>query len=189
MTDRPPNFGRRRILQSLALAPLSATAVAPAWAQASAASVGLITSNVCLVSTELTEGPYYIDPDLVRRDITEGKPGIPFELAIQVVDAECMPVADARIDLWHCDAQGNYSGFTGQGSDAVSDTKGQTFLRGTQMTGETGVATFATIYPGWYRGRTAHFHYKVFLDERTVLTSQIFLPDALSQYIYETVAR
>jgi protocatechuate 3,4-dioxygenase beta subunit len=60
-------------------------------------------------------------------------------------------------------------------------------LRGTQMTDARGVVSFRTIYPGWYPGRTTHIHYKVFLDQRTVLTSQIFFPDALSQYFYQSV--
>ncbi len=102
-------------------------------------------------------------------------------LALQVVSADCTPVPGARVDLWQCDALGNYSGFARQGSQ---NTRGQTFLRGTQVTGSGGVATFRTIYPGWYRGRTTHLHYKVFLDERTVLTSQIFFPDSLSDRIY-----
>src|SRR5204862_6439846 len=44
-----------------------------------------------------------------------------------------------------------------------------------------------TIYPGWYRGRTPHVHFKVFLDEQTVVTGQIYFPDALSQFIYANV--
>lgn len=56
------------------------------------------------------------------------------------------------------------------------------------MTGDSGIAHFDTIYPGWYRGRTAHIHYKVFLEDRMALTSQIFFPDALSQYLFQSVA-
>ena len=136
----------------------------------------------------MTEGPYYIDPKLVRDDITEGKEGVALELVLQVVDATCQPLAGARVDVWHCDASGNYSGYASQGSDATSDTSGETFLRGTQIADERGVVTFRTIYPGWYRGRTTHIHHKVFLDETNVLTGQIFFPDALSQYLYDNVA-
>ena len=179
---------RRRLLLALALLPATRALAPPAWAQEAAGGIGLITSRVCMVAPELTEGPFYIDPELVRSDITEGRPGAPMELALQVVTADCAPVEGARVDVWHCDALGNYSGFARQGGDAVVDTAGETFLRGTQFTGADGVARFRTIYPGWYQGRTTHFHYKVFLDARTALTSQIFLPDALSQQLYETVA-
>lgn len=184
MTHSHPN--RRQLLAALAASPIVATGIGafPRAVRAEAASAGLISPNVCMVMPEVTEGPYYFDPELVRAEITEGKAGIPMEMAIQVVDSSCTPLAGARVDLWHCDAEGNYSGYS---QNAGGDTSGETFLRGTLMTDETGVATFRTIYPGWYAGRTTHMHYKVFLDERTVLTSQIFFPDALSQYLYMAV--
>ncbi len=178
MTHDPDPF-RRRLLQALAALPLGGLA-APVWAQEGAAAAGLITPNVCMIQPETTEGPFYLDPRLVRRDITEGKAGVPMELAVQVVTADCRPVAGARVDIWHCDAQGVYSGYAREGS------AGETFLRGTQIAGVDGVATFDTIWPGWYPGRTTHFHYKVILDARTVLTSQIFLPDGLSDTVYAT---
>ncbi|SMX33431.1 intradiol ring-cleavage dioxygenase [Actibacterium lipolyticum] len=188
MTRVTTDVSRRTLLKSLAAAPVAALGIAPAWAQSAASAAGLVTPNVCMVMPEVTEGPYYLDPGLIRADITEGKTGIPLKLTMQVVDAQCAPFAGARVDIWHCDAEGNYSGYSGQGSDSVNDTQGETFLRGTQFTGDGGLVTFDTIYPGWYRGRTTHIHYKVFLDETTVLTSQIFFPDALSQYLFDTVA-
>jgi protocatechuate 3,4-dioxygenase beta subunit len=36
-----------------------------------------------------------------------------------------------------------------------------TFLRGIQFTDAGGQATFATIFPGFYMGRTNHIHFKV----------------------------
>lgn len=157
----------------------------PGALRAEAAAAGLIGPNVCALMPEVTEGPYYVDPGLVRADIREDRVGVPLVMRFQVVDADCAPIAGARVDIWHCDAQGNYSGFAGQGSDAVADTEDQTFLRGTQITDERGLLSFQTIYPGWYRGRTTHIHFKVFLDETTLLTGQAFFPDALSQYLYD----
>lgn len=185
-----PQLNRRSLLTRLAASPIAVAGIGafPSTIRAEAQAVGLIAPNVCMVMPEVTEGPYYIDPELVRSDITEDREGVPLRLRIQVVDAQCQPVPQARVDVWHCDAQGNYSGYAGQGSDSTLDTSGRTFLRGTQMTGTSGVALFDTIYPGWYRGRTTHIHYKVFLDDRTVLTSQIFFPDALSQYLFQSVA-
>ncbi|WP_246212638.1 hypothetical protein [Marivivens donghaensis] len=101
---------------------------------------------------ETTEGPYYIEPELVRADITEEKTGVPLKMQIQVVDANCTPIPDARVDIWHCDAQGNYSGYANQGSDGTVNTEGETFLRGTLMADESGIVSVDTIYPGWYRG-------------------------------------
>lgn len=186
MTQYDPT--RRAVLASLAASPAVMLGARPTQAQeAAAVTAGLISSNVCMLTTEVTEGPYYIDPELVRADITEGKEGVAMDMVIQVVDASCRPLAGARVDIWHCDAQGNYSGYANQGSDGTLDTSGETFLRGTQMADARGIVTFRTIYPGWYRGRTTHIHHKVFLDETNVLTGQIFFPDALSQYLYDNV--
>ena len=150
----------------------------------------LIDGDVCLITPEVTEGPYYFDPQLVRDDITEGRPGVPVMIRLQVVDAACKPIADARVDIWHCDATGLYSNYAGQGDDhnhPVS-TKGETFMRGTQTADKNGVVTFRSVYPGWYRGRTAHVHFKVLIGEKNVLTGQLFFPDALSEFIYQNVA-
>lgn len=176
-----PEIHRRSLLKALSLVPLGAL---PLWAQKAAAEAGLVTGNVCLVSPETTAGPFYIDPKLIRADITEGRPGVPLGLTLQVVSEACTPLSNARVDIWHCDADGNYSGFAGQGSDTELDTRGLTFLRGTLFTGANGIVTFTTIYPGWYRSRTAHIHCMVFPDETTVLTSQIFFPDEVSSEIY-----
>jgi protocatechuate 3,4-dioxygenase beta subunit len=43
---------------------------------------------------------------------------------------------------------------------------------------------FASIYPGWYPTRTAHLHLKVHLAERTVLTTQLFFDDAVTDAVY-----
>lgn len=179
---------RRALLASLAASPAVMLGTRPLAAQeTAAAAAGLLSPNVCMLATEVTEGPYYTDPELVRADITEGKEGAAMDMTIQVVDASCQPIAGARVDIWHCDALGNYSGYANQGSDGTLDTSAETFLRGTQMADEQGIVTFRSIYPGWYRGRTTHIHHKVFIDETNVLTGQIFFPDALSQYLYDNV--
>lgn len=193
--DDRPQPERRALLRALTASPALAIPLVLSPDQSSAQTVddsalaavtmGLISTTICSVMPGTTEGPYYVDPKLVRRVIAEDRPGIPLRMQLQIVTADCRPVPAARVDIWHCDAQGNYSGYAKQGSDAGLDTRRQTFLRGTQFTDAHGIATFETIYPGWYRGRTTHIHYKVFLDDRTVLTSQIFFPDALSEHIYE----
>lgn len=136
------------------------------------------------LTAQTTEGPYYFDPGLLRNDITEGRSGVPLEVRFVVVDQAGVPFANAQVDIWHCDAQGVYSGYVGQGDDHGLSTRGQTFLRGRQRTDRHGVASFRTIYPGWYEGRTTHIHFKVWNGDNAVLTSQFFLPDALSEYVY-----
>jgi len=159
-----------------------------AGATSSQAAVLLQGADVCVLVPEVTEGPYYFDPEMERVDITEGRPGIPTRVRLQIVDASCVPIEGARVDLWHCDATGVYSGYANQGDDRSVDTSGETFMRGTQFSSAAGLVEFETVYPSWYRGRTTHMHFKVFLDRETVLTGQIFFPDALSEYIYLNVA-
>jgi len=145
-------------------------------------------AGVCAITPEVTEGPFYFDPKLERADVTEGKKGIALTVGLQVVDAACNPLAGARVDIWHCDAQGAYSGYPGQGDGRNVDTSGQTFLRGWQRTDASGIASFATIYPGWYRGRTTHIHFKVFPNDSSVMSGQLFFPDSLSEQIFTAVA-
>ena len=107
----------------------------------------------CVLSPEQTQGPYYLPGDKLRRNVTEGKPGVPLTLKLSVLDVStCKPIKGAAVDIWHCDAGGVYSG-VGRPS--------KTFLRGIQKTDAKGVATFKTVYPGWYQGRTVHIHVRV----------------------------
>ncbi len=132
----------------------------------------------CAQTAEQTEGPYYFDADSIRSDIREGRPGTPLVLALRVRGGDdCVPVENAIVDIWHCDAGGVYSGF-GSG-------EGERFLRGAQATNEDGIAKFTTIYPGFYQGRTVHIHAKVHLDRQTVLTTQLYFDDAVSDRVYE----
>jgi protocatechuate 3,4-dioxygenase beta subunit len=134
----------------------------------------------CVLTPELTQGPFYVPNERVRRDVTEGKPGTPLALALTVVDAAtCKPIKGAAVDIWHCDASGTYSGVSAQ------NTVDKTFLRGVQRTDAKGVAHFKTIYPGWYPGRDVHIHVMVHLGGRIVHTGQLFFPDALTDKVYK----
>jgi protocatechuate 3,4-dioxygenase beta subunit len=140
--------------------PLSAPAPAPSAATSS-----------CVLTPELTEGPYWLDDELLRTNITEGQAGIPFNLSITVKDiTSCLPITNAFVDIWHCNATGAYSGFGGNsgagqggpgGMGGSGPSTNETFLRGIAVTDSNGVATFETIQPGWYQGRTPHIHIKV----------------------------
>jgi protocatechuate 3,4-dioxygenase beta subunit len=134
----------------------------------------------CVLTPELTEGPYYVAGEKVRRDITEGKSGAPLTLKLAVVDAStCKPIRNAAVDIWHCDASGNYSAF--------STPNQRTYLRGIQRTDATGVVTFQTIYPGWYAGRTVHIHVKVHVGGDVVHTGQLFFSDTVTDAVYKRV--
>lgn len=140
--------------------------------------------NTCTLYPQQTEGPFYIDLDSLRRDITEGKAGMPLSVVVKVQSESCTPLKDVAVDLWHCDADGIYSGFSGQLGGL--DTTGETFLRGTQVTDADGVAEFDCIYPGWYPGRTTHIHFKVHTSSTTEATSQLYFPEDVTTEIYAT---
>jgi protocatechuate 3,4-dioxygenase beta subunit len=132
----------------------------------------------CVLTPELTEGPYYIPNEKLRRNITDGHSGTPLFLQLAVVDAStCKPIKGAAVDIWHADAAGTYSGF-GAGSAS------RTFMRGIQKTDAHGTATFHSVYPGWYHGRSVHIHVKVHVRGRVVHTGQLFFSDALTDRVY-----
>lgn len=194
----PPRVSRRRALRILAGASLGAVAAAcsrrtdspsGSGATSSAATGGSTPSPAsaapaaqadCVLTPEMTEGPFYLDLNMIRRDITEGKPGTPLTLDLTVVDAEkCMPLKDAAVDVWHTDASGEYSG-------VGSAPRSSTFMRGIQVTDSEGKAGFDTIYPGWYQGRAVHIHIKVSTGGNEVHTGQLFFPDDISNAVYES---
>lgn len=147
----------------------------------------------CVARPEQTEGPYFVDERLHRSDIrsdpTSGalSPGVPLALSFvvsRISQGSCDPLPDAQVDVWQCDASGVYSDV----SDPGFDTRGQKFLRGYQLTDEGGRAAFRTIYPGWYRGRTVHIHFKVRTpaasSRAAEFTSQIYFDDEVTDRVH-----
>jgi protocatechuate 3,4-dioxygenase beta subunit len=145
--------------------------------ESASATTSAAAAPDCVLAPELTEGPFYLDLDLVRKDITEDRPGTPLELRVSVVDVgdRCMPIENAAVDVWHADAGGAYSGVEGDAG---------TFLRGIQTTGADGEASFRTIYPGWYSGRAVHIHVKVHVDSSDVHTGQLFFDEDVTAAVY-----
>ncbi|MFF1440863.1 intradiol ring-cleavage dioxygenase [Streptomyces sp. NPDC058295] len=174
-------------------------------ASASASAASTSTSSSCMtLMTSVTEGPYYLDGALVRKDITEGKNGVPLTLRLTVVDATdgCTPVSGAAVEIWHCDAWGYYSGYTtaNPGGSAPAESEDgstaddDTYLRGYQIANANGVVKFETIFPGWYTPRTCHIHLKVhtggqkedgtYEGGKVNYTGQLFFPDAAAEEIF-----
>ena len=155
---------------------VAAAAGLGAWRIGSAPAASVVS---CVLTPELTEGPYYIAGEKLRRNITEGRPGTRLDLHLFAVDATtCRPIKGAIVDIWHADAAGTYSGF---GAGASS----RTFMRGIQKTDGNGLATFRTVYPGWYQGRTVHIHVKVHVGGNVVHTGQLFFSDTLTDAAYK----
>jgi protocatechuate 3,4-dioxygenase beta subunit len=190
-------FGTAGTAAALAACTPGATATgipaASAAATVSPGASGTAAAPACIVRPALTEGPYFVDERLLRSDIRSDpsgaaeREGLPLEIAFavsQINGTECTALANALVDVWHCDAAGQYSDVQDQGFD----TTGQKWLRGYQVTDAAGNATFLTIYPGWYQGRTVHIHFMIRLDPDSSagleFTSQLFFDDATSDQVF-----
>ncbi|MEU8751974.1 intradiol ring-cleavage dioxygenase [Streptomyces chartreusis] len=173
--------------------------------EATTASASASDSSGCMtLMSSVTEGPYYLDGALVRKDITEGKSGVPLTLRLTVVDATdgCTPVKGAAVEIWHCDAWGYYSGYTtaNPGGSAPAESEDgstaddDTYLRGYQIANANGVVKFETIFPGWYTPRTCHIHLKVhtggqkedgtYEGGKVNYTGQLFFDDTIAEEIF-----
>jgi len=177
---------RRRLLVAVGLAAaFGPRALAALGEDAQAAT--------CVLTPEATEGPYWIDKTLTRRNITEGKPGMPLQIVFTVVNAKtCRPIKGADVEIWHCDADGDYSGFDsgagpsgGAGGQSGPATRTR-YLRGHQRANASGKAEFLTVFPGWYQGRTPHIHMKVNVGGNVVHTGQVFFSERITAAVYRT---
>jgi protocatechuate 3,4-dioxygenase beta subunit len=197
--DDPPvgRFLTRREVVALFGASVTAAAMARTAAQVPGStghSVAQSAAPDCVAQPEQTEGPYFVEERLERSDIRvdpttgltrEGAPlALRFELSRVLPGGTCAVLTGAQVDIWHCDAEGIYSGVR----DRSFNTTGQKFLRGYQVSDANGLVTFTTIYPGWYQGRAVHIHFKIRVPAtggRTdEFTSQLYFSDALTDRVH-----
>lgn len=195
---KPSDIDRRRALGLLGgAAGLAALAgcggdSSPTASSTTPSSGNGSTTSSCLVTAEETAGPYpdrtgmIGNPAFFRRDITEGRSGVPVALTLAVVNTgnNCGAVAGANVEIWQCDADGRYSEYAQPGYDGT----GQTFLRGLQTTDANGRVTFRTVYPGWYMGRATHIHVQVYVKGSVVKTTQVAFPESTSAEVYASGA-
>ncbi|MGC3964192.1 MAG: intradiol ring-cleavage dioxygenase [Rhodocyclaceae bacterium] len=185
--DDTPDAGRRK-----AIGTLGALGVAGFLAPALADAATPPRAVGCTLIAQETAGPFPLlealsNRAIVRRDITEGRSGVPLALQLSLVDVArgCAPIAGAAVYVWHCDREGAYSGYEGRGDASVAR---QTFLRGVQVSDAAGRVRFDTIYPGWYPGRVTHVHVQVYLHDdlrgRAMATSQLAFPDDVTRAVY-----
>jgi protocatechuate 3,4-dioxygenase beta subunit len=176
--DATDRLSRRSTLiraGGLAAAALGATSL-----PAAAAETGTRSALACVLFPEMTDGPYYLPGQKLRRDITEGLPGAPLLLRLSVLDAAgCRPIKGAAVDIWHASAAGKYS------DEEANNTVGRTYLRGIQRTDAHGLALFKTVYPGWYPGRAVHIHVKVHAGGDVMHTGQLFFRDSFTDAVYK----
>lgn len=185
----PPHINRRELLSRLTALSAATVPLLQGCAPTPIADTsGSTSAGSCVLTPTETEGPYPLSsvissPALKRRDITEGKPGIPVKLQLKLHDTNngCAPITDADIYIWHCDNSGIYSGYYNSGENAT----GQSYCRGIQPVDDSGTAHFDTIYPGWYPGRVTHIHFQIYHSGKTV-TSQLAFPLAANREVYDT---
>jgi hypothetical protein len=141
---------------------------------------GPLPPNCVLIPSE-TAGPFPLDLTenqfYFRQDVREDRAGVRLNLKMKIIGLEnCLPMPNVRVNIWHCDKDGNYSGYGNQ--------SGLTYLRGYQLADANGEVNFITIFPGWYPGRTCHIHFQVYVSSVYAAISQLTFPHAAKNIIY-----
>jgi protocatechuate 3,4-dioxygenase beta subunit len=191
MPIEPTSLGRRQVLQAALGAGVGALLIGGPRALGASPLDSALAAGVCTLTPEQEEGPFYLALERIRSNIAGTRQGVPLRLAISVIDSStCKPLKGAAVDIWQADATGHYS------DESQEGTSGQTWLRGVQLTDASGLATFTTIYPGFYAGRAPHIHVKVhtggtragakFSGGHVSHNGQVFFPEALSSRVYAT---
>ena len=190
-TDSRHRQQRRRLLKATAVSPWLLSACDQAGQDKDADNNYLAPKKVyCSPANDVNQGVYYRPNTPMRNDIRESQTGALLHLKFKVVDVnkKCFPVAYARVEIWHADREGVYSD-----ADPVTGktTDGELFCRGTQATTPFGKAQFITVFPGWnieningsLKARSSHIMLRVDLEERHLLTTQCYFPDAIVEHI------
>ncbi|MBC3789087.1 intradiol ring-cleavage dioxygenase [Spirosoma utsteinense] len=194
----------RKAFAGTALAPVllqacsqDTTGIAPAGTNATGTTTGVgsttgTTTGNCVVTDTETDGPYPLynsrGSALQRVDIREGKTGLQLDMVFTVknVSNSCALLPNARVDIWYCDKDGYYSGYSNSGYLGTQNNTTRTFLRGLQYADASGQVTFTGIYPGWYQGRATHLHVQVYVDNSLKLTTQVAFPEEINTAVYTT---
>lgn len=150
------------------------------------------TAADCTVTNSETAGPFPTKnpSSLQREDITGDRTGIPLDIEITILDNStgCLPLANALVDIWHCDKDGYYSEYGGTGMQQADFTNNH-FLRGRQVTDSNGKIAFSTIFPGWYSGRATHIHVHIYNDGgSSLLVTQIAFPEGNNSAVVQVNA-
>ncbi len=149
-------------------------------------------SDSCSVTPEETAGPFptHTPSSLLSSNIVSDRTGVPLTIKITVNNSksDCAALSGAIVDIWHCDALGNYSEYGGGGMQSANYTSVH-FLRGRQTTNASGLVTFTSIFPGWYSGRAPHIHVHIYSADGTSLkVTQIAFPTDICNTVYTTAA-
>ncbi len=143
----------------------------------------------CEFSPRETKGPFpnKTPADYVRENIIGDREGVPLLVKLTILNKNdgCQPLANAVVDIWHCDNQGNYSEYGGFRMQKTDLTQVH-FLRGRQTADTSGTVKFISIFPGYYPGRAPHLNVEIFINDSSLLVTQIALPEAICDQVYNT---
>jgi protocatechuate 3,4-dioxygenase beta subunit len=117
-----------------------------------------------VVTPRQTEGPFFTPNSPLRTSLVEaGTKAQRFVVSGRVLSPQCQPLANALVDVWHADEDGEY------------DNSGHRY-RGHQFTDGEGRYHFETIVPALYPGRARHYHLKIQPKGGRILTTQLYFP-------------
>lgn len=137
----------------------------------------------CSLIKDSFEGPYFTCAPSGGKKIAIAQTGQPLTVALRLVDSNCNPMPNGIVDIWSCNAQGYYSGYSNDPNKRppivramlfghVKPDMQERFCRGALRTDADGIAEFDTVYPGFYYGVPIHIHFKAHVDGVNLLTSQ-----------------
>ncbi len=186
---------RKFITRTSGLMLAAAAPVRALAAQDDETSKVMLPNMSCRETRRQTPGPYPALSTPLRSDVREGLEGTALRLKLRIHDSiSCQPASGAVVDIWQSDAEGRYSGVenirfdevTLQPAGVFADLRGQMFLRGHQVSDETGAVEFTSIFPGWYFGRLPHIHVRVIMGdiEWTRHDTQLYLPTDVEREVY-----
>lgn len=141
---------------------------------------GALAENQYVKTPADYEGPFYPitkqqdeDNDLTRfAGQNERAKGEILNLKGVVLNIKGQPQKGVTIEIWQTDPQGRYR-HPHDTSPGKRDPHFQYW--GKTVTGKDGTYSFKTIIPGEYAPRPAHIHFKVWVDGKVILTSQIYM--------------
>jgi protocatechuate 3,4-dioxygenase, beta subunit len=143
-------------------------------------------AHACRMVVDADEGPFYpVDPIPKTNDLllaADGQPPADGELvylAGLVTGTGCKPLAHAAVEIWQCDAGGQYRHPRAPVTKAL-DPGFHYFGRTT--TGPDGFYRFRTVRPAPYKvfgiERAPHFHIRVKHSEHPTLTTEAYFAGA-----------
>jgi protocatechuate 3,4-dioxygenase beta subunit len=140
----------------------------------------------CTLIPSETAGPFPLDLNesatYLRKDIKENKTGAALRLKLKIIGlANCAPMRNVRVNIWHCDKDGLYSGYSQNNNPGQA---GLTYLRGYQFSDANGEVEFTTIFPGWYTGRICHIHFQVYVSASYAAISQLTFDPVAKNALY-----